>query len=213
MPSSCAAIVTAVGNPLATSVAKLGPERTAGIASGISSRSTSLRKRLLARSIPLAQMTQGTPARAKERAARTTSRKVCAGTTASMRSASARRAISDTGFRTEAAERAANASVRRNAAGSDERIRMAIGFAEDTQRSTRAVDDHVDDGCLKRGAQVRDIGARQRRDAFGFEPHRRLQSRQGEVRLWPHQHRPRQIETLWVAVDRLALDIRSTGIG
>ena len=50
-----AASVTAVGRPLATSSAKLGPESTAGGCAGRTSAITSLRKSPVARSMPLAQ--------------------------------------------------------------------------------------------------------------------------------------------------------------
>ena len=57
--ASSMARVTAVGRPLATSMAKLGPDITAGIASGSSSASTSVMNLPVASSIPLEQRTTG----------------------------------------------------------------------------------------------------------------------------------------------------------
>ena len=53
--SSAAASVTAVGRPRATSAAKLGPDRIAGIASGAASAITSVMNLCVPRSMPLAQ--------------------------------------------------------------------------------------------------------------------------------------------------------------
>ncbi len=61
MLSSAQASVTAVGSPRATSVAKLGPERIAGVASGSTSATISVMNLCVPRSMPLAQATTGTP--------------------------------------------------------------------------------------------------------------------------------------------------------
>ena len=60
--SSFAASVTAVGSPRATSSAKLGPDRIAGIASGAASAITSVMNWCVPRSMPLAQAMTGVAA-------------------------------------------------------------------------------------------------------------------------------------------------------
>jgi len=57
--SSAQASVTAVGRPRATSAAKLGPERTAGQACGSASARTSVSRRFVDCSTPLAHSTTG----------------------------------------------------------------------------------------------------------------------------------------------------------
>ena len=64
MSSSSQAMVTALGRPRATSAAKLGPDRTAGVAVGIVSASTSVISFSEPRSTPLAHRTMGRPGRA-----------------------------------------------------------------------------------------------------------------------------------------------------
>ena len=93
MSSSCAASVTAVGSPRATSAAKLGPERIAGTASGAHSAMISVMNFRVPCSMPLAQVTIGVPGADAAASALQTERIACAGTTsriASARAASAR---------------------------------------------------------------------------------------------------------------------------
>ncbi len=85
---SIAASVTAVGKPLQTSIAKLGPDRAASSTWGASSLITSLMNLCVSRSMPLAQFTKAAPLRRNGRAHRTTARIACAGTTPSTISAS-----------------------------------------------------------------------------------------------------------------------------
>ena len=61
--SSAQARVTAVGRPRATSPAKLGPDSTAGAASGRVSASTSVISFSVPCSTPLAHSTTGRPSR------------------------------------------------------------------------------------------------------------------------------------------------------
>ena len=75
---SSAARVIAVGRPLATSCAKVGPERTATGEPGRTARATSCIKRPVPSSIPLAQSTSGWPPADK---AERTARGCCAGVT------------------------------------------------------------------------------------------------------------------------------------
>ena len=59
-PALCEATVTAVGRSRATSMAKVGPDRTATGASGRASAAISLISAQVSCSIPLEQMTAGT---------------------------------------------------------------------------------------------------------------------------------------------------------
>ena len=88
--SSAQASVTAVGRPRATSMAKLGPDRTAAGAPGRISASTSVISLPVSRSIPLAHSTTGAPLPICGAAPSRTLRRCCAGTTASTASQSAR---------------------------------------------------------------------------------------------------------------------------
>ena len=87
--SPAAAMVTAVGRPLATSRAKDGPDRMAISAPGTTSFSTSFTSRPVFFSIPLAQITSGVPVAIKGASVRANSARTCAGTTSSKASARA----------------------------------------------------------------------------------------------------------------------------
>ena len=50
-------------------------------------------------------------------------------------------------------------------------------LAKDAQTSAATVLDHIDDGGLKRGAQIIHVGVAQGRYAFSRQPHRSLETR------------------------------------
>ena len=85
--ASRAAIVTAVGRPRATSVAKLGPDRIAGGLPASTSPAISDIRLPLSRSMPFAQMTFGVPGAISGAMSDKASRSACAGTTESTISA------------------------------------------------------------------------------------------------------------------------------
>ena len=87
--SSCAASVTAVGRPRATSAAKLGPDRIAGVAFGAHSAITSVMNLWVPCSMPLAQAMTGVRGAIDAASALTTERIACAGTTSRIASARA----------------------------------------------------------------------------------------------------------------------------
>ncbi len=89
MTLSAQAKVTAAGRPRATSMAKLGPERTAAGTPGSSSATTVLSNAPLRCSIPLAQMMAAAPTGQAARAWASTARRCCAGTARSTASAPA----------------------------------------------------------------------------------------------------------------------------
>ncbi len=67
------------------------------------------------------------------------------------------------------------------------------------QPGAAAIDDRIDDGRLERGAEIGDICRRQRRDSFGFEPHRRLEAGKREIRLGAAEHGARKIKPQRIA--------------
>ena len=79
-----------------------------------------------------------------------------------------------------------------DAAGGDQRGRLAVLPAEDLQAGAQPVGDHLDHALLERGAEVAHVGVAQRRAPLRLEPHRGLESGQGEVGVRPPEHRPRQ---------------------
>ena len=80
-------MVTAVGRPRATSRAKLGPERTAGVSLGAASSATCVMRLALPRSSPLAAMTTGVIGVTRRAITPSTARTDWAGTATTRRSA------------------------------------------------------------------------------------------------------------------------------
>ena len=84
--SSRAASVTAAGSPRATSAAKLGPDRIAGSAAPALSAITSVMKRCVPCSMPLAQAITGVPGASSGAIAPAAARRCCDGTASRMAS-------------------------------------------------------------------------------------------------------------------------------
>ena len=116
------------------------------------------------------------------------------------------------GLEGEPVQNLADRLVGGDAAGGDQRVRLAVMLAEHLHAGAQPVADDFDHALLERGAEIAHVLFAQRRDPFRLEPQRGLEPRERKVGVRRAQHGPRQREARGIARQRLALDLRAAGI-
>jgi len=93
----------------------------------------------------------------------------------------------------------AHGDIGSDAAGNHQCGGVANRGLGNTERHFRAIDNDIDNGCLKGGADIVDVSGGERSNAFGFETNGSFQAGERKIRLFAAEHRARQCETIWIA--------------
>ena len=116
-------------------------------------------------------------------------------------------------FRRDVLQRASDRLIGGDATSRDQCARRTKPFLEQSQADAQSIRRGFQHRGLKARAEIADILGIERHQARGLVAHRRLQTREREVRIVAPEHWPRQGEARGIAAARGAFDLRPAGIG